>query len=206
MCAEVQKTRAIFALMRLNFRNYYDPLFWGLDMTSTVCPHAARLCVVRFSIAASSICLAPAAAALDFYEAARNELRMGAVHVIGSGTVYSDVTLDMGSARVISTAPSGTVKTVGSYNPETNRLSVPSVAAGGVTFSNVLVQLGSDVRVVSVGGTTAVTQPLAVARSSYTQKSLAAAAVGPQVLPASAFFSSAVAYASWRRVIGPWSR
>ncbi|HWI81711.1 VCBS repeat-containing protein, partial [Ramlibacter sp.] len=141
----------------------------------------------------------------DVYDASSNQLTIPAVQIAGTAVVYTNVVVDIGRARIVSSgAPAGT-RRVNSYNPRTNRLSVPAALVGQQLYSNVLLQLGADFRVLSVGAALgAPGSPLPVQPSSYEQKIAAAAALGPQPMPAEVQSGNAVAFADFFQD-GSWS-
>lgn len=142
----------------------------------------------------------------DSYDAASHRLTISAVRFASGTTVFTDVVVDIGQARIISSAPAYGQDRIDSFNPATRRLSIPSVRVGGQTFTNVLLELGADFRVVSAGGVvaTGAAAPLGVLPSSYEQKIAAAQAIGPQVLPSEVQAGNAVGFADFFQD-GGWS-
>lgn len=157
---------------------------------------------LRHSLACLAACLSLSAFAADSYDPATGRLTLAAVRLSGTGTTYTDVVVEPGSYRIVSAgaAPAGTASTAASrYVPASRRLSLPAVAVNGTSFGNVLLELGADMRVLSVGGSSTQTAnvPREAADSSYANKVAAAAELGAQTLPAEAFKSAAFAYADF---------
>ena len=135
-----------------------------------------------------------AANAQDVYDHLNNRLSIAEVEIVGTGVALTNVVLDIGTAKVISSAPPRGAKGHASFNPATGRLALPAVAIGQNTFWNVLVQLGANAMVISHTGTKQFSDRLAVSPSSYGQKILAGNAIGPQALPSDTWLGSAVGF------------
>jgi hypothetical protein len=142
--------------------------------------------------------------AQDVYDPLNNRLSIAEVEIVGTGVAYTNVILDIGAAKVISTAGPKGPRRHASFNPATSRLALPSAAIGQGMNWNVLVQLGANAKVISLGGTKALGPPLAVSQSSYGQKILAANAIGPQPLPSDTWLGNAVGFADFFAE-GSWS-
>jgi hypothetical protein len=141
-------------------------------------------------------CVADAA---DSYDAATRTLNLSAVRISGTGTTYRDVVLDPGSFRVVAVGGAATGSAGARYVPAARRLALPSVTVGAASFGNVLIELGADLRIHSVGGDSTQTAnvPRESAASSYANKIAAATELGPQPLPGEVLSGNAVAFADF---------
>jgi hypothetical protein len=139
------------------------------------------------------------AVAADGYDAATHTLSLSAVRISGTGTTYTDVVLDPGSFRVVAVGGTATGSAGARYVPAARRLALPAVTVGAASFGNVLIELGADLRIISVGGSTTQTAnvPRESAASSYANKIAAAAELGPQPLPGEVLSGNAVAFADF---------
>lgn len=137
--------------------------------------------------------------AADSYDPVSGQLTLAAVRISGSGTTYTNVAVAPGRYRVVSVGAATTSTANSRYVPASRRLSLPTVEVNGTSFGNVLLELGSDMHVLSVGGSSTQTAnvPREAGDSSYANKIAAAAELGDQTLPAEAFKSAAFAYADF---------
>lgn len=140
-----------------------------------------------------------AAPAANSYDAATHTLNLSAVRLSGTGTTYTDVVVEPGNYRIVSAGAAPATAAASRYVPASRRLSLPAVTVNGTSFGNVLLELGADMRVLSVGGgsTQTANVPREAADSSYANKVAAAAELGAQELPGEVLQGNAVAFADF---------
>jgi hypothetical protein len=157
------------------------------------CP--SFVCLSFSAILAAS----PPIQAADTYDATNGTLALPAVRIAGTGTTFNDVVVDPGTYRIVSVGGTTSKSVTDRYVPASRRLAMPTVTVGASRIDNVLLELGEDMRILSVGGSTTTTSklPRESAASSYENKITAAAELGTQILPAEVQQGNAVAFADF---------
>lgn len=155
----------------------------------------------KLFFAVGALLAGQAALAGHEFDSGSNILTLDSVRIAGSTTEYTGVRLDIGSARVVGTAPSrkaGVASLPAYFNGATRRLSIPRVQAGSAYADNVLVELGSDYKVLKVEGSRAAALvPRVPSLSSHQNKVASGESVGPLALPTEVISGNAVAYADF---------